>query len=101
MGADNVPTAPVGNQVVVYFPAPGTYPYEVDYSECCGGQIVLTMTQGATSATGVAPTGSLTLSPNSVPPLPIGGQQSFTVLASDASGAPVPNASIGLVISGA
>ena len=46
------------------------------------------------------PTGSLTLSPNSLQPLPAGGQQTFTVLASDASGAPVLNLNVGLVVTG-
>jgi RHS repeat-associated protein len=100
MGADNGPTAPVGNQIIVYFPATGEYPYEVDYSECCGGQLVLTMTSGATNPTGIPPTGSLTITPNSVQPLPIGGQQAFTVFASDASGAPVPNVGVGLEVTG-
>lgn len=59
MGSYNIATGPIGNQVVVNFPVPGTYPYEVDYSECCGDQLVLTMTQGASSPTGVPPTGSL------------------------------------------
>jgi RHS repeat-associated protein len=101
MGAVDEGTSPVGNQVVVYFPAAGTYPYEVDYTECCGGQLVLTMTQGATSSTGIAPTGSLTLSPNSLSPLPVGGQQAFSVVASDASGAPVPDLHVSLVVTGA
>ncbi|MGA8043472.1 MAG: DUF2341 domain-containing protein, partial [Terracidiphilus sp.] len=101
MGAYNGPTGPIGNQIVVNFPAPGSYPYEVDYSECCGGQLVLTMTQGSSSATGIAPTGSLTLSPASLQPLPAGGQQAFTVLAADESGAPVTNLHFGLVVTGA
>lgn len=101
MGAYNVPTSPTGNQVVVNFPAAGKYPYEIDYSECCGGQLVLTMTQGASSPTGVAPTGSLTISPGSVQPLPVGGQQAFTILASDAGGNPVPNTNVSLVVTGA
>ena len=100
IGAYDVPTAPVGNQVVVHFPAPGVYPYEVDYSECCDGQLVLTMTSGASNPTGIPPTGSLTLTPNSVQPLPAGGQQAFTVFASDAAGAPVPNVDVGLVVTG-
>src|ERR1035438_6698666 len=62
--------------------------------------LLLTMTQGATNSTGIPPTGSLTLSPNAVQPLPIGGQQAFTVFASDASGAPVPNVSVGLEVTG-
>ena len=101
MGAYDVATAPVGNQVIVNFPAAGTYPYEVDYSECCGGQLVLTMTSGATNPTGIPPTGSLTLTPNTVQPLPVGGSQAFNVFASDASGAPVPNVSVGLEVTGA
>ncbi len=100
MGADNGPTAPVGNQIVVNFPAAGSYPYEIDYSECCGGQLVLTMTQGASSPTGIAPTGSLTVSPSSLASLPAGGQQTFTILASDAAGNPVPNTNVSLVVTG-
>jgi RHS repeat-associated protein len=100
MGAVNGPNAADGNQIVVNFPTAGSYPYELDYSECCGGQLSITMTTSTASSGGVPPTGSLTLTPNTVQPLPMGGKQSFTVLASDASGAPVPNAGIGLVVSG-
>ena len=32
MGAFNASTIPIANQVKVHFPAPGTYPYEVDYA---------------------------------------------------------------------
>jgi RHS repeat-associated protein len=53
-----------------------------------------------TGFTSLPPSGSLTLTPNSVPPLPVGGQQMFTVLATDASGAPVPNVDVTLVIPG-
>jgi RHS repeat-associated protein len=101
MGAVDDPNAASGNQVVVNFPAAGSYPFELDYTECCGGQIVLTMTQGASSATGIPPTASLALSPNSVAAQPFGGQQTFTVLATDAAGNPVPNANVGLVVTGA
>ena len=100
MGAVNGPNSADGNQVIVNFPAAGNYPYELDYTECCGGQLAITMTTSATSSGGVPPTGSLTLTPNTVQPLPVGGQQAFTVFASDASGAPVPNVSVGLVVTG-
>ena len=30
--------------VTIHFPAPGTYPYELDYFECCGSDLSLTMT---------------------------------------------------------
>src|SRR5207248_190610 len=44
------------------------------------------------------PTGSLALSPVIVQPMPVGGQQSFTVLASDANGQPLSGVSVSLVI---
>lgn len=101
MGAFNSATAPVGNTIVVHFPAAGTYPYELDYTECCGGQEVLTMTVGQTNSKGVPPTGSLTLSPSNPPTLAAGQTQTFSVQASDASGTPVPNAGVALTINGA
>jgi RHS repeat-associated protein/uncharacterized repeat protein (TIGR01451 family) len=101
MGAFNSATAPVANTIVVHFPAAGTYPYELDYTECCAGQEVLTMTVGQTNSKGVPPTGSLTLSPNNPPTLAAGQTQTFSVQASDASGAAVPNAGVALIINGA
>ncbi|MGH2518031.1 MAG: hypothetical protein ACRDHP_20500, partial [Ktedonobacterales bacterium] len=49
--------------VTVNFPTAGTYPYEVDYFECCGDGLGITMTTTNASgvSTAVAPTGSLTL----------------------------------------
>jgi RHS repeat-associated protein len=100
LGAYNDQTGPSGHQVVVNFPSPGTYPFEIDYFECCNGPLALTVTQGATSAIGVTPTGSLTLSPSSVQAMPIGSQLQppLTVLASDAAGNPISNAAVSLVI---
>lgn len=43
VGAFNQPTAPVQETVTVNFPAAGTYPLELDYTECCGGQLALTL----------------------------------------------------------
>jgi uncharacterized repeat protein (TIGR01451 family) len=43
IGAYNRDTGPVGQQVVVHFPAAGTYPAEFDYEECCGGALVFTL----------------------------------------------------------
>ena len=64
MGDFNGPTAPVANSIVVHFPAAGSYPYELDYSECCAGQLAITMTTStATGNHGVPPTGSLTPEP--------------------------------------
>src|ERR1041385_4707389 len=63
MGAFNTATAPVANNVTVHFPAAGTYPYEVDYTECCAGQLVITMTSNVTGGHGVPPSGAITLTP--------------------------------------
>lgn len=102
MGAYNVPTAPVGNLVTVHFPAPGTYPYELDYSECCGGELVLTMTTAVNTGgyIGVPPTSSLTLTPNAVADQAAGGSQTFNVLAQDASGAALVNHSVLFTVKG-
>lgn len=101
MGAFNNATAPIANTIVIHFPAAGSYPYELDYTECCGGQEALTMAVGQANSKGVPPTGSLTLNPNNPPTLPAGQTQTFTVQASDASGLPVPNAGVALIINGA
>jgi RHS repeat-associated protein len=101
LGALNTGTPPVGSQFTVYFPAAGSYPYEIDYSECCGGQLVLTMTSGAANQTGIPPSGGLTLTPNTVATTPAGQSLTFTVLATDASGATVPNAPVAFTVTGA
>lgn len=100
MGAYNSPTAPVANTIVVHFPAAGSYPYEVDYSECCAGQLALTVAAGNVSSNGVPPTGSLKLSPLSLTAKPTGGTQTLTVEAFDGSGLPVANAGIALIVNG-
>jgi hypothetical protein len=48
VGSYNTPSSPSQNNLIVNFPAGGRYPFELDYSECCGGELVLTLTaQGA------------------------------------------------------
>jgi len=44
VGAFNTPTAPVGNVTTVHFPAAGSYPVELDYTECCAGELSFTVT---------------------------------------------------------
>jgi len=51
---------PQGFTLNVKFPAAGTYPYELDYVECDGGEIAMTMSVGTS---GAPPTGSLNLTP--------------------------------------
>lgn len=100
VGAYNAPTSPVANTVVVSFPAAGTYPYEVDYSECCGGQLALTVAAGNVSNRGLPPTGSLKLSPINLTAKPTGQTQTLTVEAFDASGLPVEGANLSVVVNG-
>lgn len=101
VGAYNSPTAPAGNVEVVNFPAPGTYHYELDYFECCSGQLSLTMAIGSTGSTGTAPTGSLSITPINPSPINTGAIETLTVQATDASGAPVPNIGIFGIANGA
>jgi hypothetical protein len=42
VGSYNVSSAPNKNNLVVGFPAAGTYPFELDYSDCCEGTQALT-----------------------------------------------------------
>jgi len=43
LGALNQSTAPNPNDITVNFPAAGTYPIELDYAECCGGTVSITL----------------------------------------------------------
>jgi RHS repeat-associated protein/uncharacterized repeat protein (TIGR01451 family) len=100
LGAFNAGSGPTGRRVVVHFPAAGTYPYEMDYSECCGGELALTVAAGNVTGRGVAPTGSLKLSPINLTAQPTGQTQTLTVDAFDGSGLPVANTGVALVING-
>jgi len=48
MGALNQGTAPSPNDITVNFPVAGTYPLELDYTECCGGFLSLMLTFNGT-----------------------------------------------------
>ena len=48
MGALNQGTAPSPNDITVDFPVAGTYPLELDYTECCGGFLSLMFTFNGT-----------------------------------------------------
>ena len=43
VGSFNVPSSPAQNTVSVHFPGAGSYPIELDYTECCGGQLSLVL----------------------------------------------------------
>ena len=44
VGSYNVVSAATQNNLVVSFPASGTYPFEFDYSDCCEGKLAFTLT---------------------------------------------------------
>jgi len=48
IGALNQSTAPNPNDIMVNFPAAGTYPIELDYAECCAGTVSITLAFGGT-----------------------------------------------------
>ena len=69
-----------GFSMTVHFPGPGTYPYELDYVECCdlpliGGDTLSLMMSMGPIRFGLPPTSTLTITPNSLNPLPAGGRQ--------------------------
>jgi hypothetical protein len=98
-----------GFPITVHFPSAGTYPFEVDYVECCStyfadtlSLVVMTGTpNGNGIAPGMPPTGSLTLTLNTVSPLPAGQSATFTALATDEAGLPIPDANVALTVAGA
>ncbi len=48
MGALNQGTAPSPNDITIDFPVAGTYPLELDYTECCAGFLSLTFSFNGT-----------------------------------------------------
>jgi RHS repeat-associated protein/uncharacterized repeat protein (TIGR01451 family) len=98
VGAYNGVTAPIANNVTVHFPAAGTYPYEVDYDECCGGQIALTM--AANGEGGVPAAGSLNLTPTNPVPQAVGQSIPLTLHALTATGTPAANLPVAMTVSG-
>jgi RHS repeat-associated protein len=97
MGAIN--DTPTGSPVpiVVSFPAAGSYPYEIDYRQGCGlpQTIALGLTQGA-ATNALPPLDALVLSPTSATPA-LNQQQSFTVTATDETGAPIADLPLDVV----
>jgi hypothetical protein len=56
VGAYNQNSSPAQHDLVVHFPTAGTYPFELDYTECCGGELLLAMTaDGGLLPANVAP----------------------------------------------
>jgi RHS repeat-associated protein len=98
MGTANVAGDLLTSTATVHFPAPGLYPYEVDYAEGLGDPLSLAMTF---DGHGVPPAGSLVLSPAAPAPQLIGEQQTLTVQGLDGTGGPVAGLPVQLVLTGA
>ena len=101
---DSGGSAPTTYPVTVHFSAAGFYPFELDYFECGGQQLSLTMSlqtgEGSTVVdVPLPPVNTLTLSPATTAPT-IGSAEVFTVVALDSSGRPVPDLEIILDVSG-
>ena len=89
MGAYNRASSNASTPIVVSFPTAGSYPYEFDYKSGTGGPLAFTVTVGqGAAATGVGSLESLVLTSNTSSPV-AGQQASFTVKATDETGAPI------------
>ncbi|MGI8552913.1 MAG: hypothetical protein ACR2PL_19315 [Dehalococcoidia bacterium] len=116
VGAFNTASAPARTDVVVAFPAAGTYPFELDYSECCSGELSLTLTANQqlivpgpspsptpSASPSVQPSPSPTVSPSPSPnpsgnptesPCPDADPTRYTVCLDPPNGPVVPGSTI-------
>ena len=76
VAAYNTTTVPQQQAVTLSFPSAGIYPIEIDYSECCGGQLELTLGSTYGSPVPPAPVATVGLSAGVAPAdfSPQGGQ---------------------------
>ncbi len=95
----NTNSSPTAKQLTVHFPAPGVYPFEIDYFESHGGQAVLTVTLHDTGKA-IPAMGSLTLSPPSPISLNQGVTGTYTAAAMDAAGNPIAGLPVSFSVNG-
>jgi von Willebrand factor type D domain len=95
----NQSSPPTGNTATINFPHAGVYPFELDYTECCGGTLAMTVTNP--NGLGIPPAGNLALSPPTPGPDSTGTSQAFTVTAVDASGDLLTSLPVTLTVTGA
>ena len=88
MGANNWPPTNGPTPIVISFPASGSYPYEIDYQSGVGGDpsLAITVTQGS-GTQALSPLDTLTLAETSNSTLLQGQQATFTIQATDETGA--------------
>jgi len=78
MGGVNQRSAPASNAITVNFPAPGVYPYEVDYAKGGDKNLTLTMLAGGTP---IPASALLTLSPSQAAPIQVEQVESLNLAA--------------------
>jgi RHS repeat-associated protein len=102
MGAYNGTIGVTTRDVVVNFPAPGRYPYEIDYTQGPASQRSLTVAMmNNTTPESMTSYTSLRLSPTTVAATPVGQQLSFTVEMKNSANAGMRDQLITLSVTGA
>lgn len=99
MGATNYNSFQSSTSVTVYFSEPGVYPYEFDYSQGIVDQRCSLVNTKAMVV--VTPTTPLVISPLTSQNQLVNASQTFSVTATDASGAPLKNYPVTLLVRGA
>jgi len=84
VGSFNGSSSSARNDLVVDFPAAGSYPFELDYSECCAGELAMTLTANGQAislsyaiSASAGPGGSI--NPTGLIPITSGTTQAFTI----------------------
>ena len=97
MGGVNQRSAPAANNITVNFPAPGAYPYEVDYAKGGDNKLTLTMQAGGVPI----PAAALpTLAPAQAPSIAAGQIEQFMLTATDADGVALSNLPVTFAVTG-
>jgi hypothetical protein len=101
VGASNNEQGPTASPVVISFPAAGTYPLEVDYNECCGGQLAITLGSPAVGGHVIPPIAVIALTPNTDQVITHGVATTFSVNMTNGSGNPLANSPVVFHFTGA
>jgi hypothetical protein len=97
MGGVNQRSAPASSSITVNFPAPGVYPYEVDYAKGGDKNLTLTMLSGGAP---IQPATLLTLSPPQGTPLQTGQIEALNVSALATDAVAVGNLPVTVTVTG-
>ncbi|NJL54748.1 hypothetical protein HC928_05810 [bacterium] len=109
MGGHDDDFPPTRASITINFPAPGIYPYELNYTQWNTDRMTLTMNDvqpyrpgaGGSDESALAPAGTLHLSSAAGAPQPVDTAVSVTVTAIDASNTPQAGLTVALSVRGA